>query len=89
MLSESAFHGNQKPAQTKEEWAMDLEQNPEHPFFELPKEHGAHQIVETKNDGELKISACGKEFTRFNHPKGWWGFRPDEGLIHCEASNVK
>jgi hypothetical protein len=59
----------------------------------------AHEIVRVEDGGEggrqeRRWSACGREFTAVNHPRGWQWCAPGElplsgpHDIHCQAQEV-
>jgi hypothetical protein len=58
---------------------------------------GAHLIVAARHEpfrGEVRVAACGEEFTAGTHPRGWWGTRwgrlPLQGhAVHCGADLIK
>jgi hypothetical protein len=69
-------------------WAMDLEPCPEPDGLMQPVR--AHLIRSSYTDarGEVRVSACGKEFTAGNHLRGWWGsglgrLPLQDHAIHC------
>ena len=69
-------------------WAMDLgpvyRGGPDMPV-------GAHLIVRRYDGGfrgEVRVAACGQEFTAGTHPRGWWGTKQgnlplQEHAVHC------
>lgn len=64
-------------------WAIDLDGTGRWP-------EAAHQIVSAYRDrrGEVRVSACGREFTEGTHPRGWWSSPPGKAPmadIHCHA----
>jgi hypothetical protein len=75
-------------------WALDVRPypfptSPEHPVL-------AHLIVAMRREqhrGEVRVAACGNEYTDGTHPRGWWSTRsgnlPLQGhAIHCGADII-
>ena len=63
-------------------WALDLDEKTR-PIL-------AHLITRTYNDqrGEVRVAACGEEFTAGTHSRGWWSTEGDrvplqDHAIHC------
>lgn len=75
-------------------WAMDFESmrpgGPEWPVY-------AHLIIRRYDGGflgEVRVGACGREFTAGTHPRGWWGtqagrFPLQEHAIHCGHDQIR
>ncbi len=71
-------------------WAMDIAEQPPHRGHPA----GAHLIVRAYAGGfrgEVRVGACGREFTCGTHPRGWWSTKPGSlplarHAIHCGAS---
>lgn len=70
-------------------WALDLADNgnPER----------AHRIARVHGDGcdQVRVTACGLQLDRTNHPNGWWSVAPGElplaevSKIHCGLQPVE
>lgn len=74
-------------------WALDMgPMHPGGPDWPLL----AHLIVSRHDDhlrGEVRTSACGREFTVGTHPRGWWSTRAgnfpmQDHAIHCGQDQV-
>ena len=70
-------------------WALDIDGDLTSPTHGYPI--SAHQIVD--DQGDVKITACGKRLTRWNHPRGWWSTPADqlplaEHAIHCQTEGA-
>lgn len=75
-------------------WALDLSPvyrgGPEMPVY-------AHLIVRQYDGGfrgEVRVAACGREFTAGTHPKGWWStrlgcFPLQERSVHCGQDQIR
>jgi len=70
-------------------WALDLAPFPYAGCPEQPV--AAHLIVYCRKEryrGEVRVAACGKQFTAGTHPRGWWGTRwgnlpLQDHAVHC------
>ena len=72
-------------------WALDLQPfpTPDSPMRPV----GAHLIVSAHDGGfrgQVRVSACGREFTFGTHPRGWWSTRQGNlplqaHAVHCGA----
>lgn len=74
-------------------WALDLQ--PTHPGGpRMPVL--AHRIVSARQEqyrGEVRVSACGQEFTAGTHPQGWWSTKVgnlplQSHAVHCGADSA-